>query len=229
MFPVQLTNAFRSYGRMGARRKHDVHVGVDFYCEEGSEVRALADGVVTDVFNFTGSDVDSPWWNDTEAVVLTCGDRVHVYGEVASAVVVGQQVKAGDCLGHVVPVLKKDKGVPRAMLHLELWVTKHYIKNFTWPLDLVGVDGLLDPLTLFEVTPPDFWIVKTETGYSVQSPTGWHQAYFVMAADSKAYCCGKSFKLLRETSMLSDKLEYTLATGRTLWFEDCKKEGCTVY
>jgi len=45
---------------------------------------------------------------------------VVVYGEVEPSVVEGAAVAAGQLLGTVSTVLAKDKGRPRAMLHLEL-------------------------------------------------------------------------------------------------------------
>jgi len=36
-------------GAFGVTRKHDVHTGVDMYCEQGDEVVAMEDGIVVAV------------------------------------------------------------------------------------------------------------------------------------------------------------------------------------
>lgn len=108
-------------GSFGAARKYDVHTGVDLHCRPGQIVVAVEDGVVSNVVWFTGQNADSPWWNDTRAVLVQGESGVVCYGEVAENVEVGQRVKAGDEIGKVVQVLKKDKGRPTAMLHLELY------------------------------------------------------------------------------------------------------------
>lgn len=110
-------------GRFGAVRRHDVHTGIDLYCEIGQEVVAVEDGVVVAIEGFTGPNADdpSPWWNDTQAVLVEGESGVVVYGEVSSRVWVGMYVRAGSLVGVIeTPVLKKDKGRPTTMLHLEL-------------------------------------------------------------------------------------------------------------
>ena len=147
MMPVTLSHPLMGCGSFGVERKHDMHTGVDFYCEPGSRVFSLYSGEVVDVFQFTGEAVGSPWWNDTQAVVVKSGGLIFVYGEVRSAVEIGQQVSQGQCLGYVRPVLKKDKGVtPTCMLHLEVWVEQWYIKNCTWRLGDMKPTGLLNPM-----------------------------------------------------------------------------------
>lgn len=110
-------------GRFGAVRRYDIHTGVDLYTERGTLVVAVEDGVVVKVEGFTGPNADdpSPWWNDTQAVLVEGASGVVVYGEIASRVVVGDRLKAGDVVGVVEqPVLKNFKGRPMVMLHLEL-------------------------------------------------------------------------------------------------------------
>lgn len=108
-------------GAFGAVRRHDVHTGVDLYCPEGTEVIAVEAGVVVAVLPFTGPRADSPWWEDTDAVLVEGASGVVLYGELGPAVAVGDRCRAGDLLGHVVRVLRRDKGRPVAMLHLELY------------------------------------------------------------------------------------------------------------
>jgi hypothetical protein len=57
---------------------------------------------------------------DTEAVFVEGASGVVVYGEIIPAVQHGAMVRAGDLIGHVTTVLRKDKGRPMAMLHLEM-------------------------------------------------------------------------------------------------------------
>lgn len=112
-------------GSFGAIRKHDVHSGVDLYCEVGQVVVAVEDGEVVAIEKFTGPNADdpSPWWNDTEAVLVRGASGVVVYGEVQLErhVRPGCKVRAGEPIAVVArPVLPVFKGRPTVMLHLEL-------------------------------------------------------------------------------------------------------------
>jgi len=109
-------------GGFGAVRRHDVHTGVDLYTYPGMPVLAVEDGTVVSVEKFTGPDAGSPWWNDTQAVLVEGASGVVVYGEMIplDKVQVGADVLRGDCLGCVRTVLRQDKGRPTTMLHLEL-------------------------------------------------------------------------------------------------------------
>ncbi len=116
-------------GMFGAQRKHDVHTGIDLYAPVGTEVMAIYDGEVIGVENFTGPEVGSPWWNTTQAVYIVhpvnrVAEVVVVYGEISPIVKVGQRVLSGQVIGHVQQVLKKDKGKPMSMLHLENYVVR---------------------------------------------------------------------------------------------------------
>jgi murein DD-endopeptidase MepM/ murein hydrolase activator NlpD len=109
-------------GAFGVKRTHHTHEGVDLYCPSGTSVFAVESGTVVLVMPFTGSCADppSPWWRDTEAVLVEGTSGVVVYGEVRSSVTVGDRIIRGDMIGSVVQVLTKDKGYPLSMLHLEL-------------------------------------------------------------------------------------------------------------
>lgn len=108
-------------GAFGAVRKFDVHTGVDLYCDDGATVYAIEDGTVVDVCDFTGPQVGTPWWNDTQAILIEGKSGVIVYGEVESYVIAGDRVVAGQAIGYVKRVLIKDKGKPMSMLHMELY------------------------------------------------------------------------------------------------------------
>ena len=107
-------------GAYGVQRKNHVHEGIDLYCPHGTPVQAVEAGTVVAIFPFTGLHAGSDWWENTDAVLVEGASGVVVYGEIAPVCTLGQNVAAGDTLGHVVTVLKKDKGRPMAMLHLEL-------------------------------------------------------------------------------------------------------------
>lgn len=107
-------------GAYGVRRKHHTHEGVDLYVPCGTPVVAVEAGEVVAVKPFTGPHANLPHWLDTWAVFVEGPSGVVVYGEIAPHVKVGAQVVAKQLLGVVVPVLAKDKGRPRHMLHLEL-------------------------------------------------------------------------------------------------------------
>src|SRR5262249_36157597 len=110
-------------GKFGAARRYDVHTGVDLYCSPGQIVQAVEDGTVVALLDFTRPTADSPWWCDTRAVMVEGAARVVLYGEICEApgLSVGSVVRAGDRLGEVVRVLRRDKGLPTTMLHLECY------------------------------------------------------------------------------------------------------------
>lgn len=109
-------------GAFGVVRKHHTHEGVDLYAAEGTPVTAVEAGTVVRLEPFTGKHAGTPWWHNTWAVFVEGETGVVVYGEIAPLpeVVEGTLVGAGQCLGHVIPVLKTPKGRPATMLHLEL-------------------------------------------------------------------------------------------------------------
>lgn len=107
-------------GAFGVRRRNHTHEGVDLYAPEGSPVFSVEDGVVVAVKPFTGPKAGLGWWLDTSAVFVEGASGVVVYGEINPSVKVGQYLCAGEQLGHVIRVLRNDKGRPTAMLHLEL-------------------------------------------------------------------------------------------------------------
>lgn len=109
-------------GAYGIRRANHAHEGCDLYAPQGTPVLAVEAGEVVQVQLFTGPEVGSEWWLTTYAVWVEGPSGVVLYGEVAPHVKVGQKVLAGEILGVVIRVLRKDKGRPRSMLHLELHV-----------------------------------------------------------------------------------------------------------
>lgn len=136
-------------GAFGVERSHDVHTGVDLYCEAGELVIATEPGRVVACEPFTGPNADSPWWNDTFAVIVRNDWWSVVYGEVepVGSLKVGDFVEAGQPLGIVSRVLRSDKGRPTSMLHFEL-----YDSSFTspvwWKKGEPKPEGLLNPTDL---------------------------------------------------------------------------------
>lgn len=62
---------------------------------------------------------------------------------------IGARIIAGDPIGNVIPVLKKDKGNGITKLHLEHYVTGTR-EHVTWVLDTPKPTELLDPRSLLE-------------------------------------------------------------------------------
>lgn len=134
-------------GAFGARRRYDVHTGVDLYCPEGTVVRAAEDGIVISEEWFTGPDSDppTPWWLPTKALLVEGESGVIVYGEIKPCVMVGDNLFAGEMIGYVSRVLRHDKGLPTSMLHLELHHKGTKASAPTWELDGQMPETLLDP------------------------------------------------------------------------------------
>lgn len=217
MFPVKIIQPFKQCGSFGVVRRHDIHTGLDFYCEEGGDVACIREGVVIDVFQFTGVDVGTHWWNSTDAVVVECGNLIYVYGEVNPSVRIGQRLAVGDHVGNVARVLRTYKGAtPTSMLHLEVWEKAHYKKNFTWALGDEKPVGLFDPKEVLI-----FWLIKTEHGYMLEDRQGRLVKWFDMACNSKAYCMELGIEpvYLTPKCRLADRQAYNALTGKRLWWE----------
>lgn len=134
------------YARFGAVRKHDVHCGIDLHCNEYSHVFAIEEGVVERVGIFTGPAVGSPWWEETEYIGIKSVSGYIVYGELSARVEVGEKITAGQLIGYVRRVLKKDKGKPQSMLHLELY--SQVIEPVEWKINEPKPEHLCDPSCL---------------------------------------------------------------------------------
>ena len=138
MFPLKNykyeipTNPSIEPGAFGAVRKLDIHTGVDLYCENGDYVYAIEDGEVTAVIPFTGEHAESPWWENTFAILIynAENDRTILYGEVTTQprLFSGNFItkESNSIIGFVKRVLKKDKGIvpSTSMLHMEVYQGK---------------------------------------------------------------------------------------------------------
>jgi len=111
------------------------HAGVDMYAPAFSDVVAIEDGIVLEVSEFT-SPKKIHYWNVTYSILIkTDNGIIHRYAELHDTQIkTGDQIKAGDLIGHVGVVLNlekidknsppyiqklKSKGVP-SMLHFEM-------------------------------------------------------------------------------------------------------------
>lgn len=141
--------AAQSPGSFGARRRHDVHTGVDLPCDEGQPVCAVEAGAVVSIEEFTGPDAGSPWWLPTRAVLVEGASGVVLYGELTprEGLAVGVRVERGELVGRVTRVLRHDKGRPTTMLHLERYA-RGARASVWWRLDEPQPEALLDPSEL---------------------------------------------------------------------------------
>lgn len=141
-------------GFFGAVRKHDIHTGIDLYTEDGAEVRAIQDGVVINIEDFTGPAAGSPWWEDTKSIIIESREGVIVYGELEpdEDLRVSDRVAVGDVIGRVKRVLRVDKGVtPTSMLHLEYY-DRGALNSVWWKLGEPMPDTLRNPIVLLDDT-----------------------------------------------------------------------------
>ena len=133
-------------GAFGVARKHNFHEGVDIYAAHGTVVFPVEKGEVVAILNFTGESVGSPWWEETQAILIEGETGVVCYGEIdpSTHLTVGSKVTSSTFIGTVKTVLKKDKGRPMSMLHLELYT--HGIREWTaWDIEGYRPEHLLDP------------------------------------------------------------------------------------
>jgi murein DD-endopeptidase MepM/ murein hydrolase activator NlpD len=140
-------------GAYSVCRSHDVHEGVDLYCPEATPVFAVEDGVVVLIRCFTGKYAHCDWWEETDAISIEGRSGNVEYGEIVvhRRLHLRDKVKKGEIIGHVKRVLKKDKGRPTSMLHLNLYEGAQ-TRDQSWELDDNSPDrrgtkptGLIDP------------------------------------------------------------------------------------
>lgn len=103
----------KGYGYFGSRRAggQRKHAGCDLYAPLGTEVRAMADGVVRNVYYF---------YSNTDAIEIVHAKHIIRYGEVLkgkSLVKAGDHVKRGQVIGYIGNL----KGISNKMLHLEMY------------------------------------------------------------------------------------------------------------
>lgn len=129
-------NGIPLIGHPGAfltKRKHHTHTGVDLYCEDGQTVIAVEAGTIVGIEQFTGEQQKTPWWNNTDCVLIEGASGVVCYGEIDVSMGrnVGRRIERGEMIGGVKRVLKEGKERPdieghsTSMLHMEIY--KHGI------------------------------------------------------------------------------------------------------
>lgn len=148
-YKCKIPIAGKDPGGFGTVRKFDIHTGIDLYCELNDEVFSIEDGEVIDIHKFTG-DNESPWWEETNAVVVKGNSGFILYGEIKPIVKIGDLLKTGDLIGNVMRVLKKQKGEnPTTMLHIELY--SEYNGSVWWMLDEKKPRGLENPEKILKI------------------------------------------------------------------------------
>jgi len=143
-------------GAFGVQRKYSKHCGVDLYVKDNVTVHAMEPGKIVAIEPFTGAQDNSPWWNNTECVLIRGhSGRTICYGEITTSNLnpplrVGQFVTRGQYIGNVIPVLKEGKERPdipghsRCMLHIELYKNKTNVPSDGWD-KTKDIVGLTDP------------------------------------------------------------------------------------
>lgn len=115
-------------GAFGYARKGSRHTGIDLYSSEPhAGVYAVEDGTVVCVEHFTGEWDNSPWWNNTDCILVEGASGVICYGEIVTNLKPGDKVEAGQHIANIVQVIKDGREHPeipghsKNMLHLELY------------------------------------------------------------------------------------------------------------
>lgn len=132
-------------GAFGYTRKNSRHTGVDLYTQEHSPVYAVEPGKIVSVEHFTGEWDNSPWWKNTDCILVEGETGVICYGEITTKRTVGEYVKKGEHIANVSRVIKEGREHPEitgwspCMLHLELY------KHGTTCASSGFTDSLLDP------------------------------------------------------------------------------------
>jgi hypothetical protein len=140
-------------GDFAFRRSFYYHPGVDLYCPDLEPVQTIEAGTIVHMEHFTGAGANppSPWWLDTWSLMIEGQSGVIGYCEVEpfDHLKVGMEVFEGEPVAVVIPVLKKDKGNGRTMLHVEHYQhgTAHHV---TWELDTPKPPELLNSRFLLE-------------------------------------------------------------------------------
>lgn len=137
-------------GSFAKVRKNHIHEGIDIYCNNNDSVYVIDSGIIVGIYPFTGEIANSPWWHNTYCICIQSDNFMLNYGEITpnANLKVGDHVKTGQEIGKVKTVLKKDKGLPMSMLHLEMY-TKETVKPITeWALNTTQPLQLLNPTQL---------------------------------------------------------------------------------
>ena len=121
-------------GAFATKRKHSIHTGVDLYVPKKSAVHTVEPGRIVCIEQFTGANERTPWWLDTDCILVEGASGVVCYGEIEPTygLKVGDKVKRDQYIGCVLPVLPDSKFRPDieghsvSMLHMELYPHGRY-------------------------------------------------------------------------------------------------------
>lgn len=117
-------------GAFGYLRRDKRHTGVDLYTSNDNQpIYAVEYGTVVCIEHFTGEWDNSPWWNNTDCIMVEGKTGVVCYGELTpkEGLKVGDRVKTGEYIGNVKRVIKEGRERPDipghspSMLHMELY------------------------------------------------------------------------------------------------------------
>jgi hypothetical protein len=137
-FRKELTcNGIPDVGHPGAfatKRKYSIHTGIDLYVPKMSAVHAVESGRIVCIEQFTGANERTPWWLDTDCMLIEGATGVVCYGEIepATGLKVGDKITRDQYIGRVLPVLPDSKFRPDveghsvSMLHMELYPHGRY-------------------------------------------------------------------------------------------------------
>lgn len=130
----------------GARRKFNLHTGIDLFCNHGQMLAAVEAGTVVSIKDFSKNKNKSPWLNKTRAILIEGRSGVVAYCNVIerTGLTVGTKVEAGEIIGNVVRINKKQRKNDICMLHLELYKAGTR-KRVTWSYNYPKPPQLLDP------------------------------------------------------------------------------------
>ena len=144
-------------GAFGVERKFDVHRGIDLYAPVGTPVFSVEEGKIIQIGPWTGAAAGCDWWLDTDAVYVEGESGVVAYGEieVVKELEVDQVLKIGTLVGFIKRVLKKDKGRPTSMLHLQLYKHGH-TSSGGWELGNPQPEFLKDPTPYLIMSKDNF-------------------------------------------------------------------------
>ncbi len=132
------------------RTKH-THTGVDLYTTDKHSVFAIESGKVVGIENFTGKQQNTPWWEDTECVLIEGASGVICYGEITPFVKIGDNIQRGQYIAQVKRVLPFGKERPDieghslSMLHIELYPHGTYEASDCKDSDPSSFNLLRDP------------------------------------------------------------------------------------
>jgi phosphopantothenoylcysteine decarboxylase len=146
-------------GAFGFHRKFCYHTGVDLYAKTpGASVFAVEGGTVINIEHFTGPQDGTPWWNNTEAILVEGRSGVVCYGEVELLpyldIKVGSKVRRGQPIAKVAQVLPDHKfrpdipGHSTSMLHFELYRAGTKQCSHSWKHDKPMHGYMTDPTPL---------------------------------------------------------------------------------